>query len=83
MKSEELIEKFKEPGDSICRAALIEYQDERGIALEIGENLSKDWLSTDIIVFWEGGEQTILPDEFELLIEDLWYPQVAGLLWRH
>ncbi|WP_068775763.1 hypothetical protein [Paenibacillus sp. FJAT-26967] len=54
-------------------AAMIEYQGEKGIALMIGENLATGtWLSRDIIVHWEGGEHTVLPDDFTLVRADLW-----------
>ncbi|WP_088832719.1 hypothetical protein [Paenibacillus tyrfis] len=54
-------------------AAMIEYQGEKGIALYIGENLATGtWLNGDIIVHWEKGEHTSLPDEFSLIKDDLW-----------
>lgn len=55
----------------IGRAALIDYEGERGIIIKIGENLSSTWRSGEIIVFWEDGEQTILPDEFLLISENV------------
>jgi len=52
---------------------MIEYQGEKGIVLYIGENLATGtWLSGDLIVHWEEGEHTILPDEFTLIKRNLW-----------
>ena len=50
-----------------CTSAVIEFQGERGIALLIGERLSKTWASGDIIVFWENGEQTVLPEDHKVI----------------
>ena len=41
--------------------------EERGIAIRLGCNLSGDYQSDDDIVFWDNGDHTILPDEFEVL----------------
>lgn len=71
MTPDQLAEAF-EKSDKISPAALIEYQGEKGIAIRLGENLASNWLSYEIIVFWEDGDHTILPDEFELLKLDLW-----------
>lgn len=52
--------------------ALIEFQGEKGIAILLGENLvTGTWLSGDIIVFWENGDHTILPEEFDLIKLDI------------
>ena len=52
---------------------MIEYQGEKGIVLYIGENLATGtWLSGDLIVHWEEGDHTMLPDEFKLLNDNLW-----------
>ncbi|MFU1798194.1 hypothetical protein ACM1RC_30360 [Paenibacillus azoreducens] len=54
-------------------AAMIEYQGEKGIALMIGENLATGtWLNGDIIVHWERGKHTMLPEEFTLIKSDIW-----------
>lgn len=45
----------------------------RFVVIEIGENLAENWLSGDIISFWEDGEHTALDGlEFEVLVPDLW-----------
>lgn len=62
MKRKTLEKKLK-----VRQAALIEKDGERGIAFKIGENLSATWKSGDVIVIWENGEQTILPDSFQLV----------------
>lgn len=49
------------------QAVLIESDGERGIAFKIGENLSATWQSGDVIVIWENGEQTVLPDKFTVI----------------
>jgi hypothetical protein len=72
MTKEELIALFDEQTDYISPAALIEFQDEKGLAIRIGENLADNWKSWEIIVFWQDGDHTVLPDEFELLKLDLW-----------
>lgn len=66
MKKETLESKIK-----INQAALIESDGERGIAFKIGENLSQTWKSGDVIVIWENGEQTILPDKFLLISKNI------------
>jgi len=70
MKKEQLVAHFeKQPCGA---AAVIAYQDERGVAYVLGERLSTEWASGDIIVLWSDGEHTVLPDEFECLVPDLW-----------
>jgi hypothetical protein len=72
MKIEEFTNSFKR--DSLqVPTALIEYEGEKGIVIMIGENLvTGTWLSGDIIVHWENGEHTVLPDEFVVLSNNLW-----------
>jgi hypothetical protein len=36
---------------------------EKGVALSLGENLTRLWQSGDVIVFWENGDHTMLFDE--------------------
>ena len=70
MKRKELEDKFNKDD---YPTALIEYEDDKGIAIRLGENLvTGTWLSGDIIVFWNDGEHTILPDEFKLIKYNLW-----------
>lgn len=71
MTPQELENKFNAE-DWNTVSALIEYQDERGIAIRIGENLAHNWQSGEIIVFWEDGEHTVLPDDFELVKYNVW-----------
>lgn len=54
-------------------SALIEFGGERGIVLKLGENLSTQppWLSGEIIVFWQDGENTVLPDYFQVIKLDV------------
>ena len=47
--------------------AKIKYKNECGIAFQIGETISKTWQSNDSIIFWEDGEHTVIPEEFEFL----------------
>lgn len=52
--------------------ALVAYKDGplprgTGVAIELGENLSRTWQSGDIVVFWTDGEHTVLPDSFEFV----------------
>lgn len=61
----------------VNQAALIEKDGERGIVFKIGENLSATWQSGDVIVFWENGEQTIIPDEFELVSKNVFRKSVT------
>ena len=71
MKPEELVALFGNY-DGISATALIEYQGERGIAIELGETLSATWRSGKIIVFWADGDHTTLPEgPFTLLEFDL------------
>ena len=67
MTNGELTEMMAKPDEP--SSALIQYQDERGIALRLGENLSREppWLSGEIIVFWQNGDNTVLPDSFVVL----------------
>jgi hypothetical protein len=71
MTKEELEAQF-ESDDSLAPCALIRFQGELGIALKIGENLTKHWQSGDVIVFWENGEHTVLADQFTLIRFNLW-----------
>ena len=69
--------------DWISKAALIEITGssvdmsrydigERGVAVDVGENLSPTFLSGDIIVFWGDGEHTCLDGlEFDVVVENL------------
>ena len=62
------LELRKEFESNDSRFAGIRFKGEMGMAILLGENLSKDvWLSGDIICFWEDGENTVLPDYFDLL----------------
>jgi hypothetical protein len=76
VKANELESLFKiriEASGRQLPAAMIEYQGEKGIALMLGENLATGtWLSGDIVVHWEKGEHTVLPEEFHLIKEDIW-----------
>ena len=64
--SEELTNReARQPG------ALIEYQGTRGLAIMVGENWPP-FLSGDIVVLWEDGEHTVLPEDFELLSRDVY-----------
>ncbi|MVP00360.1 hypothetical protein [Paenibacillus lutrae] len=81
MKREELESEFEHRLGSIRAdndriqwpAAMIEYHGEKGIALMVGENLATGtWLSGDIVVHWENGKHTMLPDEFTLIKENVW-----------
>jgi hypothetical protein len=72
MTDAELKERFNaEHWPTPC--ALIEYNGERGIAFYIGEALSSVWRPGNVIVFWEDGEHTILPDEFDLIQFNIMY----------
>lgn len=58
------------------RQAVIRHSGQFGTAILIGENLSQNWQSGDIIVFWQDGEATIAPGdygtpdvEYDLVIE--------------
>lgn len=55
--------------ERLSGAAVIEHEFGRGIAIMLGENLKSPdrfntagWLSTDVIVFWDNGDHTVLPD---------------------
>ncbi len=52
------LERYVERHVFPSRAVLFDSDNGHGIALRIGENLSKDWQSGDVIVFWPNGEQT-------------------------
>ena len=71
MTSDELRRRFEQTRD-LQPTALINYQGDVGIAIRLGEVLSKTWRSGDVIVFWPDGDHTTLPDEFALLKFDLW-----------
>jgi hypothetical protein len=60
--------------NKIQPTCMIEYQGEKGIVFQLGENLATGtWLSGDIIVFWEDGDQTTLPEDGYIIInENLW-----------
>ena len=52
-------------GRPLISAALIEWTSrggvvERGIAIVIGENMTKLWQSGDVIVWWDDGDRTML-----------------------
>lgn len=78
MTSRQLIEKFNNNSWPVP-CALIEYNGERGIAFEIGENLSSTWPSGEVIVFWQDGTHTVLPNEFNLVQFNVWYLDFEGL----
>lgn len=40
----------------------------RGIAIRLGENLSKKWQSGDVIIFWSNGDHTTMDPEDEIRI---------------
>lgn len=71
MRDKDLEAKFEEAGWSVV-SAVIDVKGEKGLAIRISENLSEAWQSGDVIVFWESGEATVLPEEFELVKFDLW-----------
>lgn len=76
MFNEELEERFKNDS-GLAPSAVIEFKGERGIAIALGENLvTNTWLSGDVIVFWENGEHTMLPEEqeFELIHYNAYRP---------
>ena len=66
MTATELRAMFDGP-DWKATSAVIESEGDRGIALKLGENLSGLWKSGDVIVFWEDGDHTELPDDFALV----------------
>lgn len=74
MTKEELMEMLNKRFGKKNRlpAAKIKFQGEMGIVIRLAQNLSSTWQEGDFIVFWEDGEETILPDEFELAESDLW-----------
>jgi len=47
-------------GQPLVAAALIEWNDERGVVMCVGENLSQTWQSGDVMVFWYNGDHTLL-----------------------
>lgn len=55
--------------DGLGATAMIEHNGTRGIAIEIGEVLSATWRQGKIIVFWEDGDHTILPEGPFVLLE--------------
>ena len=62
----------------LSASALIEHDGQRGIAIKLGETLSKTWRSGDVIVFWANGEHTVPPDTMQLVSElDLFDTGVA------
>jgi hypothetical protein len=71
MKPAELAAKFKADDRKLTNSAVIEFQGQRGIVIKLGENLGGAWLSGDLIVFWDDGENTILPDEFAVIAFDI------------
>lgn len=81
MKAAELEAKFKASENKLTASALIEYKDQRGIVIRLGENLcTGTWLSGDLICFWDDGENTVLPDDFELITFDLFGFNLSKLL---
>ena len=72
MEEKELMEIFDKQDNFISSCALIEHQGVRGIAIELGENLSEKWRSREIIVFWRDGDHTVLPEEFVLIKFNFW-----------
>mgnify|MGYP006342034883 FL=1 len=69
MRDYELEDKFRMECDS--GTALIEYQGQRGIAIRLREPLGGVWKSDVVLVHWDNGEHTILPDEFDVISYDL------------
>ena len=69
----ELIKKLESEPFKI-NAAMICFEGEKGIMLRVGENLTKNYLSGDFIVFWEHGEQSVFDynAELEILNDNLW-----------
>ena len=65
-KLEEYLHNSSDEDGSLVRAVLFELVCKqsgaisRGIAVEIGENLSPIWQSGDVIVFWDNGDHTML-----------------------
>jgi hypothetical protein len=62
--------------DKLSHACLIEHNDyldntQRGIMVLLGEPLSDKWRSGNWIVFWSNGDHTIPPDEFDIILDDL------------
>ena len=53
---------------------MIEYEGEKGIVIELGDNLvTREHLRGDILVFWENGDITVLPEkEFKVIKENVW-----------
>ena len=72
MTPEELVRRIDGDSDSLSWAVLIEYQGIRGVAIKLGESLGDPWQSGDIVVFWQDGDSTALPDNFGLIVTDLW-----------
>lgn len=72
---ETYIRKMFESREQLMPACMIEYNGEKGVVFKLGENLaSGTWLSGDIIVFWEGGDYTMLPNDgkYKIIKKDLW-----------
>jgi hypothetical protein len=71
-------EKAMNEGDSLQPVVLISSNAgsgyERGVAIRIGESLSKKWQSGDVMVFWPNGDHTTMhpDDEIEIIRLDLY-----------
>jgi hypothetical protein len=48
------------------------YGDGFGIAVCLGPNVSEDWQSGKIVVFWRNGDVTACDYLEDVIIEDLW-----------
>lgn len=57
MTRQQLIDALKAQ-NQIQPAALIRYRYDLGIAMLLGENLGKPWMSGDLIIFWADGDHT-------------------------
>lgn len=79
MTPQELIAHFEGDDTALQPSAIIEYQNERGLAIRLGENLSEKWQGGEVIVFWDDGDHTVLPDEFELVRLNAYRPDSSDI----
>jgi len=47
----------------LSQAVVVGHDGRRGVALMVGENLTKHFLSGDVIVFWDNGDHTAPPEK--------------------
>lgn len=69
----EELQKILEKHEWPYRYMLINTNHGRAIVFKVGENISRSWLSGDIIAFWENGEHTCIEglENIEILNENI------------